>query len=204
MKIKTRMSLLFVVAAMLVTSGCVKLWRKSIDQKTYMLTTQREAEPIKTPLADKLWIDTVSVLPPFNIRSLILRDNDVQFETSYYSELLISPAENFRNNFYTWFAESGIFRHVSMSSFSDSSHKLSVSIVRFYGNLEEGDKKTVLSIKATLFDERADGMRVLFSKDYVHEEAIPNMTAEELIRSYNRSLTKILTTCEKDVVDILK
>ena len=203
---KTRNSITFIIAvtAMLVTSGCVKIWRKSIDQKTYMLTTQRALEPIKSPLADKLWIDAVRVLPPFNVRSLILRDNDVQFETSYYSELLISPSENFQNNFYTWFSDSGIFQHVSMSGFSESSHKLSVSVIRFYGNLEEGDKKTVLSIKATLFDERADGMRVLFSKDYDQEEAIANMSAAELIRSYNRSLSKILTACEKDVLDILK
>jgi uncharacterized lipoprotein YmbA len=204
MKMKNRMTLWVVVAAMLMTSGCIKIWRKSVDQKTYMLTTQREADPIKSPLADKLWIDNVSVLPPFNVRSLILRDSDVQFETSYYSELLISPSENFRNNFYTWFSESGLFQHVSMSSFKDSSHKLSVSVIRFYGNLAAGDQKTVLSIKATLFDERADGMRVLFSKDYLQEEAVSNMTAPELIRSYNRSLTQILTACEKDILEAVK
>jgi len=204
MKTCSRIILLFAVMAMFMTAGCVRIWRKSIDQKTYMLTTHRETDPLKTPRADKLWIDTVRVLPPFDVRSLILRDNDVRFESSYYSELLISPSENFRNNFYTWFSGSGIFKHVSISDFSDSSHRLSVSVIRFYGNLEEGDKKTVLSVKATLFDERADGMRVLFSKDYIHEEATPDMTADELIRSYNRSLSKILAECETDVIEILQ
>ena len=204
MKIQKRITLGITVAAMLMTSGCVKIWRNSIDQKTYMLTTQHPTEPMKTPLADKLWIDKVNVLPPFNIRSLILRDNDVQFETSYYSELLISPSENFRNNFYTWFSDSGIFRYVSMTKDSDSSHKLTVSVIRFYGNMEEGNRKTVLSIKATLFDERARGLDILFSKDYLHEEALPNMTADELIRSYNKSLHKILTACESDVLTALQ
>ena len=204
MMIKNKISLLVVVFAMLLTSGCVKLWRTSVDQKTYMLTTQRDADPVKTPLADKLWIDNVSVLPPFNVRSLILRDSDVQFETSYYSELLISPAENFRNNFFTWLSDSGIFQDVSITGSSGSTHKLSISIIRFYGHIEAGNQKTVLAAKATLFDERTSGMNILFSKDYMQEEAVPNITAPELIRSYNRSLTKILTACEKDVITALK
>ncbi|VGO13757.1 hypothetical protein PDESU_02314 [Pontiella desulfatans] len=189
-------------ASVLLVTGCVKLWRKNLEIKTYMVEVRREAEAVQAPLAQKLWIDSVHVLPPYNIRNLILRKSDVEFTTSYYTELLMSPSENFRNGFFTWFSASGIFDDVSVVERKGMSHSLVVSVLEFYGDTT--DHQTVLKIKATLFDEKTDGMRVLFSKDYQRRIQMPEASAEELIRAYNEAFTKILSDCEQDVVAALQ
>ena len=190
-------------AGLLLSFGCVKLWTKTIDIKTYMVEAERTSAPLENPLADKLWIDTVSVLPPFNVRNLITRENDVEYKTSYYTELLLSPSENFQNNFYTWFASSGIFQNVSLAERQDMSHRMVVSVLKFYGDTSSEPGQAVLTIKATLFDEKTKGMAILFSKDYMQRVELSEPAAKELIRAYNQALQQILSDCEADVIRAL-
>jgi len=197
MKRVKRIALGVAFGGVLLSAGCVKLWTKPLDIKTYMVVAERLSAPVEKPLADKLWVDTVSVLPPFNVRNLVLRKTDVEYETSYYSELLLSPSENFRNNVYAWFASSGIFQEVSMVSRSGMTHRLNTTVMDFYGDTVEG--KAVLKIKATLFDEKTEGLRVLFSHDYFQQVDVADTTAEELIRAYNKALVHILTELEQDL-----
>ncbi len=198
MKKTTRIILGITCTSLLLSSGCVKLWQDRLDFKTYVIEAPRNLPPLEKSLAVRLWIDSVVVLPPYNIRNLIQRKNDVEFSTSYYSELLMSPSENFRNIFYTWFAETGIFSEVTLSGKAGMTHRLSVTVMEFHGDLPQ--QKAVLKIKATLFDEKTKGMRVLFSKDYSQQVAITDATGEELIRAYNQALGQILIACELDVL----
>lgn len=186
----------------LLLSGCVNIWQESLDIKTYMIEADRESASMKEPLANKLWIDAVTVLPPYNVRNLVLRQSDVEFAESYYSELLMAPSDNFRNAFYTWFSTSGIFRDVSLADRANMTHRLVVSVIAFYGDETEG--RAVLRIKATLFDETTREMLPLFSNIYQQETPLEdpgNLSAEQLIRAYNRALGKILKECEQDIVN---
>jgi len=202
MKAVKRSLILLLCTSMVWLSGCVKIWQKNLDIKTYMLEADREAGVMEKPLAERLWIESVHVLPPYNIRNLVLRESDVEFSTSYYTELLMAPAENFRSGFYTWFAASGMFNDVSIVSRSGMSHSLAVTVMEFYGDTV--DEQAVLKIKVTLFDEKTNGLRVLLSKDYTQSVAIDETSAEELLRAFNRGLTQILTDAEQDVVKALK
>ena len=187
---------------MLFSVGCVRLWQDNLDIKTYVIEAPRNLPPLEKPLTDKLWIDSVVVLPPYNVRNLIQRKNDVEFSTSYYSELLMSPSENFRNTFYIWFSASGIFREVSLSSRQGMSHRLVVSVVQFYGDSLPGE--AVLTVRVTLLDELTSGMPVLFNKIYEQKVAIGEVSSENLIRAYNKALSQILLECEVDVVKVLE
>lgn len=189
-------------ATMVLLSGCVKLWQENVDIKTYMLEVNRVSDAQTEALGDKLWIDTVSMLPPFNIRSIVLRESDVEFSTSYYSQLLMSPSENFRNEFFAWFSESGLFSDVSIVGRSGMSHSLTVTIMDFYGDLQSNEAN--LGIKVTLFDEKTKGVRVLFSSDYYEKVKVDEVAAENLMRAYNQALAKILMNCEKDIAAALK
>lgn len=196
---KTRNHILASVAIVFVvlTSGCVKLWKENLDIKTYMVETQRAGEPRGKVQASKLWVDEVTVLPPYNVRNLVLRKNDVEFETSYYTELLLSPSENFRNNFYAWFADSGLFEEIGIAERMGMTHRLVVTVMKFHGDMEAG--QAVLKIKVTLLDEETRGIRVLLSKDYEKRIDLTDFTADHLVRAYNQALTLILTECESDI-----
>lgn len=200
MKSLNRVFVLSALACSLVLTGCVKLWQENIDIKTYMVEVNRVGEPMQTALAPKLWIDSVTVLPPFNVRHLILKESDVEYTTSYYSELLISPSENFRNNVYAWFAASGLFDEVSIADRSGMTHRLLVTVMKFHGDREAG--QAILKIKVTLIDEMTKGVRVLLSKDYEQHIAVAEFAADDLIRAYNEALTLILANCESDVATL--
>lgn len=187
-------SLVFILAL----TGCINFRQDNIDIKTYMVETSREQDALEKSLASKLWIDTVNVLPPFNVRNLILRESDVEYSTSYYTELLMSPSENFRNELFVWIGESGLFEEVSIVERSGRSHHLVCSVIEFYGDRVEN--KAVLRLKATLLKDADRGNRVLLSKDY-RQAISPNGTSvEELIRAYNTALSQILTELEEDLI----
>jgi len=202
MKTLNRIGFGLACISLLLTAGCVKLWQKNLDIRTYVIEATRDSEVVEKPLADKLWIESVVVLPPSNVRNLILRKSDVEYSTSYYTELLMSPSENFRNEFFAWFASSGAFSEVSLVSRAGMSHRMAVTVMQFYGDAI--DQKAVLKIKATLFDEKTKGMRLLFTKDYGQHIDVVDASAEELIRAYNKALTQILIHIEKDVVSSIQ
>ena len=202
MKTMNHMATLSLIACSVALTGCVKIWQENIDIKTYMVEVERAAEPLAAPLAPKLWIDSVNVLPPFNTRNLILKQSDVEYTTSYYSELLMSPSENFRNELFTWLSASGIFEEVSVVNRGERTHSLVTTVMDFYGDRVE--KKAVLRVKATLLDELSRGNRVVLSKDYARRVAIAETTAEELVRAYNKALAEILSDLEADLAAALK
>jgi hypothetical protein len=189
-------------ASLFLVSGCVKLWQKNLDIKTYMVEAKRDSAPLEKALAGKLWVESVHVLPPYNIRNLILRESDVEFNTSYYTELLMSPAENFRNGFYGWFAESGIFEHVTVVDRRGMSHRLVATVMDFYGDAARN--KAVLRIKVSLFDENAADVGILMSNGYLREVDIATGTAAGLIRAYNEAFRQILAACEQDILSALE
>lgn len=190
---------------LLLTSGCVKIWQQNLDIKTYMIEVEGNLPSQENALADKLWIDTVTVLPPFNVRNLVLRESDVEFSTSYYTELLMSPSENFRNEFFVWMDGSKVFKEVSIAQRSRMSHRLIVNITEFYG--DKVNRTAVLKLKVTLFDERTKGMNILLNKEYFQRIEIADedgVNVDNLIRAYNTALKEILTECEADIVEVLK
>ena len=200
MKTIKRSFVLFVSVCLL--SGCVKLWQKNIDIKTYMIQVEREAEPLEIPLGKKLWIEDVQVQHPYDIRSLITRKNDVEFTTSYYSELLMSPSENFRNGFFNWIDESGMFEFVTVSDRKGGSHRLVATVTDFYGDLSA--KQVVLKIKISLLDEKSPETNVLLHQDYQQRVDLSADDAESFIRGYNKAFGLILQAFEEDARKVLK
>lgn len=191
-----------VIATLVIAPGCVKLWQKSLDIKTYMVQVERHGPSRSVTQPRKLWIDDVAVLPPYNTRNLVLRKSDVEFDSSYYAELLISPADNFRNNIYIWFAASRLFEDVTMTERSRMAYRLVATVLKFYGDMEEG--QAVLKFKISLIDEQSkQGIAVLLNKDYEQRVSVEEFSADDLIRAYNQALSLILTECEADIANVL-
>ena len=108
MKKKTYVVWSALTAILFLTSGCLGLWRENINFQFSMLEAPRQAPPVKNTIDSSLWIADVTVLPPFNARSFVMRNDSVQYSYSYRNEFLINPSANFRNIFYQWYLGSPI------------------------------------------------------------------------------------------------
>lgn len=183
-------------------SGCVKLWQKTVDIQTYMIRVERTAEPLEASLGKTLWIDEVYVQPPFNVRSLISRENEVKFSASYYSELLMSPSENFQNGFFNWLSASGMFDLVTLSDRKGMSHRLVVTVTDFYADIST--RQAVLRIKVSLLDQMTSEKKVLLHEDYEQKIMISGEDVESYMLAYNEGLAMILQEFERDAVEVLQ
>lgn len=192
------LKLLAVLSVLITLSGCVKIWQDNLDIKTYMLQVERPGERAAVPDFGNLWIEDVHVLPPYNVRSLTVRESDVEFSTTYYSELLMSPAENFRNLFYDWFSASGRFNEVSVSGRSAMDYRMVATVMDFYGDRETVE--AVLRVKVSLF---GNNRQVLLHKEYMQRVPCASDAAEDYIRAYNLAVQNILLQCEKDIVSAI-
>ncbi len=188
------LKMLTVAFPLLMACGCVKIWQDNLDIKTYMLQVERPGEGESVPMFGKLWIEDVHVLPPYNVRSLIVRESDVEFSTSYYSELLMSPTDNFRNLIFDWFSSAGCFKEVSTDDRKGMKYRLLATVMDFYGDRKT--QKAVFRIKVSLFTESEN---VLMHKEYAAQIKSESNHAEDYIRAYNQATAEILTMCEQDV-----
>jgi len=191
------------IAGLLLGSGCLGLWQREIEFSSFLIEAPRSGAPAEKAVASKLWIGDVTVLPPFNVRNFILRRSDVEYSATYRSELLMTPSANFRNVLYRWYSESGLFGEVAFKSRLDAALSLFVSVTDFHGDIAEG--KAVIEMHFILVDERGDSTgKVLFAKTYREEEPVKSMEAADLVRAYDRALSRIMAASEKDVVAALE
>lgn len=207
MKTKTAAVIPLFLACILLLTGCVKLWREHIEQKTYLLSVERTLPVHGTATGGVLWIDRVNTLPPFNVRSFIIKKGGSEYVSSYYTELLISPSENVRNMFYNWFSASGLFDETTMHDRSTMTHRLSVSLIEMYGDDSAGGpRRAVVALKVAVFGQSGGMDNVLLNKTYRQEvETLAREDAAEAdMEALNKAFQLILEACEADIAKVLQ
>ena len=192
------------LAGVLLFTGCVRLWRGHIEQKTYLLSVERRQPMLKKPKGRVLWIDRVNTLPPYNVRSLIIKKGSSEYTASYYNELLISPSENVRNVFFNWFVDSGIFEDTTLYNPKEMSHRLSVSLLEMYIDDSTGEpRQVVVTLKVALIEETSG--KILLNRNYKQSVSVDKIgvDAEAEVKALNKAFELILEECENDIIKAL-
>jgi len=192
------------LAGVLLFTGCVRLWRGHIEQKTYLLSVERRQPMLKKPKGRVLWIDRVNTLPPYNVRSLIIKKGSSEYTASYYNELLISPSENVRNVFFNWFVNSGIFEDTTLYNPKEMSHRLSVSLLEMYIDDSTGEpRQVVVTLKVALIEETSG--KILLNRNYKQSVSVDKIgvDAEAEVKALNKAFELILEECENDIIKAL-
>ena len=87
---------LLVLGAAAVLNGCVNVGQDARKVDTYMLSVERDLPAAEQSVLGDLLIERVIAMQPYGSRNFTLQISDAAFESTYYSELLVSPAENFQ------------------------------------------------------------------------------------------------------------
>lgn len=192
------------LGALLVSGGCLGFLGKDIQFQSFMIEAPRPGAPVEKPLAARLRVDNVTVLPPFNVRNFVIRKNDVEFATTYRAELLIGLDSNIRNIVFRWFSASGLFGEVNFRNQPGPKYSIALGVTDFHADVTE--KKAVVELHVALLREQkgSGSKEIVLTKTYRGKEPFQSMDATDLVRAYDRLLVRLLQQIEGDVASTLK
>ena len=181
------------------SASCVKLAKKFPDKTTYVLDTQRTAEPLTTIEGTTLKVRAFQAAAMCQDREFLYRKSQDRYATDYYNVFLIAPPLMITDETRNWLIASDLFDQVvNVSSRLDSTHVLEGNITRFYGDYVDPDNpKAVLEISLTLIDDQQLPPRTIIHEHYNEIIPLENGTRPDLVNGFTKALETILTRFEQ-------
>jgi hypothetical protein len=162
-----------------------------------MVNPERSGEPLKTRTSFWLKIGSVSVVAPYDGRSLVYRLGDQRFEKDFYNVYTILPAEMISNAERQWINQSGIFSAaVGQSNSFFPYYTLQASVNEFYGDYRVRPE-AVVSIEFFLTVESAGKTNpIIGTNRYTKRIALKDNTPGSLVLGQQQALTEIFKEYE--------
>ncbi len=201
---KNRMLLILCIGHLLLVFlllGCFNVQRSYPEKRFFGLITSRGAD-LTTPRSDAiLRIRKFYVSSRYEGKGFVYRRGDLNYETDFYNEFLISPGLMIAEEVCKWLTASGLFQYViNSASLIEPAFCLEGAISALYGdytNLKA--PRAVLDIRFFLVQNGAAQPKIVFGKTYHEETSINKTSPEALVEGWNRSLEQILIQFEKDL-----
>lgn len=195
MKIK----LVFFILGLTFFYSCVVGISKEAPKKRFF-TIEADTTKIKKGSSfkfTKLKINKFKINPNYEGREFIYR-KDLDFESDFYNQFLVSPPNNITEQIIVWANESRLSEVVTNRlSSSDSNLLLEGNINLLYADFSGGKIYSTMEIEFYLSDNTKD--QVLFKKNYSKKIQAQDKEPVSLIRAWNQALTEILILLESDL-----
>lgn len=193
----------FWIGSMLVIpmmAGCGQPIAENVTQ--YILEPHRAAEPVAASTDSILEVRRFTIDSAFAGRNLVYRIDELEFDTDFYHEFLVSPATMMREATRNWLAQSDRFLRVADPGvYSEPNLALEANVTALYGDMRDKNApKAVIEIRAFLL--KVEGVKdpeILFGKTYSAAQALDKPTPDGLVASFNSCLQTILGELEQDL-----
>jgi len=185
-------------------SGCRS--STTYDKTQYVLDPSRTDAPVTTPSEAVLEVRRFMIDSAFSGKNLIYRTGEVEYETDFYHEFLVSPAAMIREATRNWLAQSNRFtRVVDAGGYVEPTYALEANITALYGDVRDKDApKAVMELRA--FVLKVEGSRdpvVLHAQVYSATREASTADPDGLAAGFNACLQTILSDLEKDLAEKL-
>lgn len=152
--------------------------------------------------AGTLRMGKVRVAPAFAGKPLVLRVDEVRYETDFYNAFLAEPADLVGAAMADWLDRSGPFRTVTQpGTRTPADYALEATVTELYGDFRPGLTPTaVMTVQFTLVDLRGVTLRVALERTIGRRIPLPEATPEALARGYGIALGKILDALAPELV----
>ena len=164
----------------------------------FVLHTARDGTPSISKKQIILEVPRFAIDSAFASKSLVYRRSTYEYESDFYNEFLIWPAEMITEKTRNWLTESGLFKQVVASAGRlEPTHTLIGDIKALYGDFTE--RKTAagrMEIKIAVTKKEAGEVSILFSKTYTASFQMEARNAEALVDAFDKCLIQILTELE--------
>jgi uncharacterized lipoprotein YmbA len=202
MKIQIEKTGLLVVlaAAWLMIPGC-SLKKQPPELQYYVLGATRDQESIASVGEISLGVRGFRVSPLFERSNFVYQRTDVKYESDYYHQFLIRPAQQITVSVLDWLSDSGLFSHVAeFASATNITHVLEGRVNALYADYRDREApRAVLEIEFFLVEEPMGLPRLMFHNRYREEISFASGDREAMVAAWNAGLKKILTDLESDI-----
>jgi len=185
-------SICILLIGIVITGGC---GQKTYNKRYFALDIQRHALAGETTTDRTLKVEPFTINPAFASKSLVYRKSRFQFETDFYNEFLIPPAELLTQASRQWMSQSGLFGIVSGNSGRDA-FVLQANILALYGDFSQKlQPKAVAAIQFFMTHNN----EVVLNKAYKEKAPLETLSADGLMAAYNQCLELIMKNLESDM-----
>jgi cholesterol transport system auxiliary component len=194
-----RNAVLFMLAVVL-ASGCGGLSKPTPPKQGFLLGVERPEAAASGPAIDA----TLKVLPfavtaPYNLKSMVYREDDVRYDADYYNEWFAAPGAMLTDRTATWLAQSKVFnRVIPPGSGVEGSLELEGIVSELFGDFRAGSApQAVVAIRFHVSDSASGALRY----DRLLREASPvaSRSPEALARGMDAAMARLLARLEDDL-----
>lgn len=178
----------------------------SYDKLRYILDPGRTDVPVASPQDAVLEVRRFMIDSAFSGKNFVYRTGELEYETDFYHEFLVSPAAMIREATRNWLAQSNRFvRVVDAGGHVEPTYALEANIIGLYGDVRDKDApKAVMELRVFLL--KVEGSRdpvVLHGQVYSATREASTADPDGLAAGFNACLQTILGELEKDLAEKL-
>ncbi|CAH1903657.1 putative ABC_trans_aux domain-containing protein [Candidatus Nitrotoga sp. HW29] len=143
-----------------------------------------------TPRPGVLGIGRCIVTPPFDVRGLVYRTDELRYQADYYNEFFAAPDESIRSRIAGYFAHAKPYESVILAENLNASYELRATIKEIYGDIrDQARPAAVLTIHWYLLRNSSE---VLLDREYSEHVLLPDGSPEALMRGFGSGLYRML------------
>jgi cholesterol transport system auxiliary component len=175
--------------------------RQAYNKRYFILDAKRPGPGVEAKKQITLDVRRFTVDSAFESRALVYRKGEFEYETDFYNEFLISPADMVTEKTRMWLSQSGLFARVlDKGSRLEPTHTLEGNITAFYGDFrEKSSPQAVMEIHVFLIASKASTDSVRFGNSYKASVGLKSGGTEGLVEALDDCLEQILKGLERDL-----
>jgi ABC-type uncharacterized transport system auxiliary subunit len=177
--------------------------QKVYNKHYYLLDVTRDTPILERQNDVILQIQRFTIGTAFESKGLVYRKSEFEYETDFYNEFIISPADIITEKTRNWLAVSGAFKNVlDTGSYIEPTHTLTANITALYCDFRnESSPTATMEIRFFVIAKEAPEESIVFSKTYNAAIQIKSNDTKSMIEAMDRCLKNILNKLDNDFVE---
>jgi cholesterol transport system auxiliary component len=203
MRIHLRTATAIVLPVIFFSVGCAH--RRAIVKDSFLLEAKRDLVPVQQAAGNILAVQPFSIAPAFEGKGIVSRVGENQYESDFYNEYFVSPAQMIAEQTRNWLSGSGLFAQVLLPVSSvEPTHVLEGHIQQIVLDISNPDApRAELEITFFMLEQHKRDRTVRFEKTYKSTQPMKSGSVQDYMAAQSRCLRDILKKLESDLASHL-